>query len=76
MNLFDDNIIVFILFIGFCFLYFHSKKRVVINESANIYIKHETIPEKETFIRSNIFKGQINNYVFKMGDKGLGYYLD
>ena len=55
---------------------FHSKKRVTINESENIYIKYETTPEKELFIRSDIFKGQINNYVFKMGDKGLGYYLD
>ena len=71
MNLLDDNIIVFILFIGFLYLYFHSKKRVVINESENIYIELEN-----DFIQSNIFQGHKYNYVFKMGEKGLGYYLD
>ena len=28
------------------------------------------------FIQSNIFQGKICNYVFKIGDKGLGYYFD
>ena len=28
------------------------------------------------FIQSNIFQGKKYNYVFKMGDKGLGYYFD
>ena len=71
MDLLDDNIIIFILLIGFLYLFFQSKKRVVINESENIYIE----PEND-FIQSNIFKGKIQNYVFKMDDKGLGYYLD
>ena len=73
MNLFDDNIIVFILLIGFLYLFFQSKKRIVINESENIYIEHEV---ENNFIQSNIFKGKMYNYVFKMGEKGLGYYLD
>ena len=71
MNVIDDNIIIFILLIGFLYLFFQSKKRVVINESENIYIE----PEND-FIHSNIFKGKLYNYIFKMGDKGLGYYLD
>ena len=73
MNLLDDNIIVFILLIGFLYLFFQSKKRIVINESENIYIEHEV---ENNFIQSNIFKGKMYNYVFKMGEKGLGYYLD
>ena len=73
MNLLDDNIIFFILLIGFLYLFFQSKKRIVINESENIYIEHEV---ENNFIQSNIFKGKMYNYVFKMGEKGLGYYLD
>ena len=52
MNLFDDNIIIFILFIGLYYLYFHSQKRVFINEDENIYI--EPTPEKEIIYKPQI----------------------
>lgn len=30
----------------------------------------------ETFIYSTKFQGSINGYIFKLGEKGIGYYKD
>ena len=74
MNLLDDNIIIFILLIGLYYLFIFSiKKRVSINESENVYIEPH---QKMILFNSNNFKSKMYNYVFKMDDKGLGYYLD
>ena len=45
------------------------------NDITNDSIYNENLLNIE-FIPSEIFKGKKNNYVFKIGEFGIGYYLD
>ena len=39
-------------------------------------IKSKNVVHFLDFEETNVFQGKRNGYVFKKGDKGLGYYLD
>lgn len=63
-----------LIFIICCALYIYfSEKEQDVKEKKKIQ-KHNKI--KEGFEASSRFKGYRKNKVFKLGDKGLGYYLD
>ena len=77
--LFESELLSSVVYIvTFSFLYeiiskfFNKEKRVVEGYSTN--------PEKKVnfadFEPSDTFKGYKNGYVFKKGNRGLGYYLD
>ena len=50
-------------------IYFYFQKTEKIQEK-------DDSPDKLNFYASDKFDGAIDGYVFKMGDMGLGYYLD
>ena len=65
-------IVTFSFFYEMIYNFFNKQKGVVEGYSTNpqrgIQMSH--------FEASETFKGQKNGYVFKKGDRGLGYYLD
>jgi len=50
------------------YFYFQKSKKNVEEYMGNI--------QQEPFIASDKFDGAMDGYVFKMGENGLGYYLD
>ena len=50
-------------------IYFYFQKTEKIQEK-------DEYPSKSNFYASDKFNGAMDGYVFKMGENGLGYYLD
>ena len=61
---------IIILIIIFFIVYLYRKKIEPMST------KKRVINQKKDFIQSDKFIGSKKGYVFKKGEKGLGYYLD
>jgi hypothetical protein len=77
-------IIIGIVLIGIYVLYYYNKSSNTQN-SLNTPLIMKNIPTVDIskanftqsyFIPSDSFQGYKQGYVFKMGDEGLGYYID
>ena len=53
-------------------IYFYMQK----SENNNNIDEDKHQSNKLNFYASDKFDGKMDGYVFKMGDKGLGYYID
>ena len=68
-------LIVIIGFFGYTY-YMKSKNIDDINNNLKKDEKNLSVTINDEFIKSDGFIGDKKGYVFKKGDKGLGYYLD
>ena len=68
-------LIVGIGFFGYTY-YMKSKNIDDINNNLKKDEKNLSVTINDEFIKSDGFIGDKKGYVFKKGDKGLGYYLD
>lgn len=71
--------LIFIIIFFLLFLIFKdkilNKKKVVINENKNKIVEFDKT-NTENFIKSDMFNGLKEGYVFKTDNLGTGYYLD
>ena len=68
LDLIKDNKVIFILFLILLSYIFYIKFVKVKNKKKPI--------DKEGFISSDKFMGEMKGYIFKKDDMGLGYYID
>ena len=72
--------IILLLIIGigyFGYTYYMKSKNIDdINDNLKNEDKNLSVTINDEFIKADGFVGDKNGYVFKKGDKGLGYYLD
>ena len=68
---FINNYKFVIIFIIIFFIVYLYRKKL-----KTIYTKKRVINQKKDCIQSDKFIGSKKGYVFKKGEKGLGYYLD
>ena len=68
-------LIVGIGFFGYTY-YMKSKNIDDINDNLKKEEKNLSVTINDEFIKADGFSGDKKGYVFKKGDKGLGYYLD